>query len=150
MMRDNPVPAALIAVGAGWLLANARRDRRHEPDMDTDDNPYWGEMRTHTRTGPSLASVRRSGQQAQAHLHRMTSENPLLVGGGALLIGAAFGLALPETARENSLMGETRDTLVDRAQQMASDTAERLQDTASGVAKAAGDVADSLTPRPRG
>ena len=147
MMRENPVPAALIAVGAGWLLANARRGRQRENETDMDANPYWREMNTHKRPAMSMASVRRSGHQAQAHLHRVTSENPLLVGGGALLIGAAFGLALPETERENSIMGETRDTLVDRAQEMAGTAAERLQETATGVAKAAGDVADSLSSR---
>ena len=30
------------------------------------------------------------------------------------MLGAAFGLAVPETERENEWMGETRDSLVDR------------------------------------
>jgi hypothetical protein len=157
MMRDNPVPTALIAVGAGWLLANARRDRRRESgDTDVDrgtglqTDPYWREMKTHRRHGMDMTSIRRSGQDAQAHLRRVTSENPLLVGAGALLVGAAFGLAVPETEPENALMGEARDSVVERAQQMASDAAGRLQDEARGVADAAGRAVDSLTPRSQG
>jgi len=155
MMRDNPVPAALVAVGAGWLLANARRNRRHENDdmdmdMEVDADRYWGDANTYRRRALDMSSVRRTGQQAQAQLQRMTSNNALLVGAGALLIGAAFGLALPETEPENALMGDARDSLVDRAQQAASDAAERLQSQASSVADAAGEMADSLSPRSQG
>ena len=82
---------------------NAETEHR----MRTD--PYWREMSTHDRPGTDLSALRRGGQQARAQLHRMASENPLLVAAGAVLIGAAFGLALPETERENSLMGEARD-----------------------------------------
>jgi hypothetical protein len=149
MMRDNPVPAALIAVGAGWLLANARRGRQRD-DRDMHVNEYWREMHTHRQPAMDMSSVRRTGQQAQAHVRRMASENPLLVGAGALLIGAAFGMALPETERENSLMGEARDSLVDRAQQMASDAASRIEEQAGGVADAARDMAESLAPRSQG
>jgi hypothetical protein len=136
MMRDNPIPAALIAFGAGWLLANARRGRQRK-DSDMNVNEYWREMHAH-RPAMDMPSVRRTVQQAQAQaqVRRMVSENPLLVGAGALLIGAAFGLALPETERENSLMGETRDSLVDRAQQMASDAAARIREHVSGDTEA--------------
>ena len=149
MMRDNPMPVALLAVGAGWLLANARRGQQRDVG-DMNVNEYWREMHTHRQPSMDMSSVRRTGQQAQAHVQRMASDNPLLVGAGALLIGAAFGLALPETERENALMGETRDSLVDRAQQMASDAAGRIQEQVGSVADAAGDMADSLAPRSQG
>jgi len=152
MVRENPIPAALIAIGTGWLLANAGGSRRRvSANMDSSQTDrYWREMNTHGRSDMDIAPVRRGGRHAQAYLQRMTSENPLLVGAGALLIGAAFGLALPETQRENELMGEARDSLVDRAQQVASHAAERLQEQASGVADAAGGVADSLRPSSQG
>ena len=153
MMRDNPVPTALIAVGAGWLLVNARGNgQRQSPTMPTarETEPHWrGEMNggeTNPGSSMDLSSVRRGGRQAQAQMHRMTSENPLLVGAGALLIGAAFGLALPETEGENSLMGDARDSVVDRAQRMASDAAGRLQEQASGMAYATDDIAGATSP----
>ena len=149
MMRDNPIPVALLAVGAAWLLANARRGQpRDASDMHV--NEYWREMHTHRPPAMTMSPVRRSGQRALAHVQRMTSESPLLVGVGALLIGAAFGLALPETERENALMGETRDSLVERAQQMASDAAGRIQEQVGSFADAAGDMADSLASRSQG
>jgi hypothetical protein len=73
----------------------------------------------------------------------MMRDNPVLVGAGALLLGAAFGMAVPETEAENEWLGETRDSVVERAQQMASDAASKVQETASQVASTAGSIADS-------
>jgi hypothetical protein len=60
----------------------------------------------------------------------MMQDNPLLVGAGALVLGAAFGLAIPETERENELMGEARDSMVERAQDMARNAASQVQNVA--------------------
>jgi len=64
--------------------------------------------------------------------HALTT-NPLAVGAVALALGTAVGLTLPQTERENELMGEARDTLVDRAQEVASNTFEKVQRVASEV-----------------
>jgi len=77
--------------------------------------------------------VSRTGRRAQNQLQRMTRDNPLAVGAGALLLGALVGLAIPETERENEWLGETRDSLVDKAQQMAQDATNRAQDAAADL-----------------
>jgi hypothetical protein len=63
----------------------------------------------------------------------MTRENPLAVGAGALLLGALAGLAIPETERENELLGETRDSMVDKAQEVARTATTRVQDAAGDL-----------------
>jgi hypothetical protein len=63
----------------------------------------------------------------------MTRENPLAVGAGALLLGAVVGLAIPETEKENELLGETRDSVMDKAQQMAKTATSRAQDAAADL-----------------
>ena len=68
------------------------------------------------------------------------ADNPLAVGAIAAGIGAAIGFALPETERENELMGQSRDAMVDRAQDLARDAAERVTNAADSV-KGAGDQA---------
>lgn len=45
----------------------------------------------------------------------MLDENPLALGAGALIAGLCLGLLLPSTQRENELLGETRDSLMDQA-----------------------------------
>jgi hypothetical protein len=56
---------------------------------------------------------------------RVLRESPLAVGAVTLALGTAVGLALPQTARENQLMGEARDSLLERAQDFAQETVER-------------------------
>jgi ElaB/YqjD/DUF883 family membrane-anchored ribosome-binding protein len=60
-------------------------------------------------------------------------ESPLAVGAVALALGAAVGLAAPQTRAENEWMGEARDTLVDKAQSAAHDTIEQAQQVAQKV-----------------
>ncbi len=62
---------------------------------------------------------------------RVLRENPLAVGAVALALGAAVGLALPQTQRENQLMGEARDTLIERAQDLAQETIGKVQNVAT-------------------
>ena len=77
--------------------------------------------------------VQRTTRRAQSQLQRAINENPLAVGAAAVILGAAVGLALPETEHENEWMGETRDTVLDKAQDVARTTAERVKDAASDV-----------------
>jgi hypothetical protein len=93
-----------------------------------------GMSRARDYTRDATLRARRASRQAQNQLQRMTRENPLAVGAGALLLGAAVGLALPETERENELLGEARDSMVDRAQEMARSAAARAQETAANLA----------------
>jgi len=83
--------------------------------------------------GEAMETVQRRGRQAQNELQRMMHDNPLLVGAGALAVGAVIGLALPETERENEWMGDARDTVIERAETMARDAAAKVQDAAGDV-----------------
>lgn len=78
-----------------------------------------------------------AGEQAQVYmqqtgqqLQRRLEDNPLLFGGVALAVGALVGLALPETRRENEMMGEWRDEVIHSAQEVAHDAVDRAQHVA--------------------
>src|SRR4029078_6082107 len=62
-----------------------------------------GEIASRTKeyASETAESMRRVARRRQNQLQRMVQENPLLVGAGALMLGAAFGLAIPETETEN-------------------------------------------------
>ena len=62
---------------------------------------------------------------------RVLRTNPLAVGAVTLALGTAIGLALPQTQRENQLMGEARDTVLERAQALAQETVEKVQHVAT-------------------
>lgn len=80
-------------------------------------------------------------------LNRWVRENPLAVGAAAVAVGAIIGAAIPETERERELVGETRDRLIGKAQQMASQTVEQV---ASAIPGASGGSASEHSGSSRG
>ena len=82
-------------------------------------------------------------QRANDQLQRMLSQNPLTVGALALGVGAAIGLALPQTSREHEVMGEARDTLVEKAQEKAGEAQEKVQRVAEEAQSAAKSEAEN-------
>lgn len=83
-------------------------------------------------TASSVAGqVGGAAEHAGVSMQRALQTNPLAVGAVVLALGAAVGLALPQTERENQLLGEARDTLVEKAQGMAQETMGKVQQIAT-------------------
>ena len=94
--------------------------------------------RTREQADRAQAQAQEQAQRAQGGFERALQENPLAVGIAAMGIGAAVGLAIPSTAKESELMGETRDKLANRAQrqvQVASQRAQRVAQEARSAAE---------------
>lgn len=70
-------------------------------------------------------------QRTRSWFEQTWNDNPLLVAGAALALGTVVGLVIPETEVEDKLMGETRDSLVQKAQGVAQDTVRKAQDAAT-------------------
>lgn len=120
----------------------ATRAKDYASDVTSRAREYAGDAseraseyvdRAQEYAGEAMGTVQRRGRQAQNELQRMMNDNPLLVGAGALALGAVIGMALPETERENEWMGEARNQVFDRAQHMARDAASRVQDAAGDM-----------------
>jgi hypothetical protein len=62
-----------------------------------------------------------------SRLRQAIEQNPMALGLVAVAVGGAVALAAPETRRENELLGEARDTLIDRAQTSAQTAVEKVQ-----------------------
>ncbi len=84
-------------------------------------------------------------RRVEDRFRRTLHENPLAVGAVALAVGAAVGLAIPETRAEHQLMGETRDQLVDKVQDVAQQTMGKVQETVQHVTEQAKDVVHQAT-----
>lgn len=114
-----------VAQRAGeW--ADTARERAGE--LGSGARARVGELGTRTRERMSDLGIRAREQtrRARGGLERMMDENPLALAAGAAVLGLAIGLLVPESERENRLMGATRDSLVDRAET----TARRVKDAA--------------------
>ena len=70
--------------------------------------------------------AREQGRRARGGIGHTMDDNPLALVAGAAILGLAMGLLVPESDRENRLMGPARDQLVDRART----TASRVKDAA--------------------
>ena len=86
-------------------------------------------------------TARQTTRRAQLKFNDVLQDNPLMLGAAAALIGAAIGMSIPATDAENQLMGEARDAVVDKAQNLATDAATKVSDAASNVQQAAGRAA---------
>ena len=171
-IRENPVPAAIAAASIAWIAFSGRRSsNRLSPAIygstrdgeafvretviseDVDDatelGPYnagVGFEAARARVRDSGTRVRHATSHAGTRLQRFVRDNPLAAGAVAAAVGATVGMALPETRRENEVMGSARDAVVNRAQDAARQAAERVQDAAQRVGDVAGDTARSMAP----
>lgn len=197
--RQNPVPAALIGLGLGWLLVeswNNTPERRYSQWRE--EYPTGGQYRYYEPgdryrsqsmvrqtfgeaqekvsevAGQAQEKVTELGSQAQEKVQQLGHQvqdtaqraveqvgemgsqareqvmylgdqaqeqmrrakgqfwdlmesNPLMVGAGALALGVVVGLSIPETRYEHRLMGETRDNLLDKAQEAGQETMQKVE-----------------------
>lgn len=86
--------------------------------------------------------ARYQARRAKGQFDTMLDENPLAVGAAALALGMVVGLSVPETRYENRMMGPMRDNLVDKAQQVAEDTMQKVERVAEEAGRTIQDEAD--------
>jgi DNA segregation ATPase FtsK/SpoIIIE-like protein len=183
-IRQNPVPAAMAAMGIGWLVVRMRDSGQARSDQwryDSSGRSYgrYGEygggdgrgygnggsgqdplLRARSAAeqatssaqqlaGQAIDDAQQAGadiqrniqhaagsavdatqdkvQQAQWQFDRTLSQNPLALGALAIGVGAAVGLALPETQKERELYAEPREQLVSKVSETASQALEQAE-----------------------
>jgi hypothetical protein len=144
-VRNNPVPAVMAGIGLAWLWfsdrGNGRSDgweRSYRSDRNAGRNTTerWRESARSEQGVMDRASEigERSGEmmrRGRNNLELMIRDYPLAVGAAAAVLGATLGMVVPETERENALMGEARETAVERAQEAATGAASRVKEAAA-------------------
>jgi ElaB/YqjD/DUF883 family membrane-anchored ribosome-binding protein len=194
--RDNPVPLALIGIGAGWLLYNSKRRSTSRGDAERDaigyESAYTGEgsytrahepgitqraresashavdsvservsqvgesMRTKTsdavhhlsevasgvseRVGEVAGSVSRGAHRAEERASSAAmraryqyEETPWVGAAVAIALGAAAGMSIPSSRREQELLGDRRDELLGRAREIGREKLAAVRRVAEGV-----------------
>jgi ElaB/YqjD/DUF883 family membrane-anchored ribosome-binding protein len=103
MVREHPLPALTVGLGLGWLAVEGARAGSRLPLPRK-----WRRARQ---------ALRHAGTAAGAQIE----ERPLAVGVAALALGLLAGVALPATRREDQLLGDARDDLLDSAREAGRD-----------------------------
>ena len=154
--RMNTVAGAMVGIGAAWLLIDRWRKstrqqhwrherrssyRQHGSDYDDQFDTWSSEDMAGSGYEGASATARQIRDRAtettdrvRSGFERLLQSNPLMVGAAAVAVGATIGLALPETESENEWLGETRDSMMEHAQEVASQVRQAAGDIAGQVA----------------
>lgn len=200
-IKHNPGPAALAALGIGWLFMSGKESGGQTQVSHSTTTGSMGESLgsvghqaqekagevagTVQETAGSVAGQVQSGmstaaeqvqetagqvaeqaqqvvtgaagqvqqaagqvtttvQRAPGRLRHMVEENPVPLGLVALALGGAAALAVPETRKEQQLMGEARDALVQTAQAKGQEVVEKAQNVVEGMQTAVEGVEETV------
>jgi hypothetical protein len=134
------------ATSAGHKVADAASSAGHKvSDMAGSVREHASDL-THGARDKATAlgySTRYQARRAQTGFWQMMEENPLAVGIATLTLGVLAGLSLPSTRKENELMGETRDKLVDRIEEAGREALEKGKQVAETAVETIKDEAES-------
>ena len=169
-LKQHPVPTALAGLGAAWWLMDRKRTAssaggwsgggsRYPADYASYGSRDWPEQRNSTlrgmagdaaetaselagRTEQTVAEYAARAQEtvgeytdrAQTEFDRLLRDNPLALGAVAVAVGAAVGMAIPETHGERVMIGEAGHQLVEKAQNLAQDAVDKVRQVASDQA----------------
>lgn len=136
-IRENPIPAALIGIGLGWILFNGKRDRshayghRHDLSSDTTGLGYVGDI---SATTPRLQQDDAAGGLGASISHE---------DGGNGVIDRVRGHV--STVRDGAAgaLGSSRERLsgvASSARERISEVASRTTERVSGVRESVSDV----------
>jgi ElaB/YqjD/DUF883 family membrane-anchored ribosome-binding protein len=109
------------ASSAGHKVADVADNVRHRAsDLGHTTREKASELKYRTREKASELKYRTRTQarQAQTGFWQLMEENPMAVGIATLALGVLAGLSLPSTRKEDELLGETRDRVIDRIEEV--------------------------------
>ena len=103
------------------------------------------------RVSDLTGSARTQVARAKEGVDYMLREQPLALGAIGVAIGAVVAAMTPRTRKEDELMGETRDRLVDQAKEVGKEKLEQAKEVANVAVGTVTKEAEkrSLTPRRR-
>jgi hypothetical protein len=148
---NNPLPVALLGTGLAWLMVAGRRssgggDRGGQEAAnevaegaaaETTADKAGAMAETMQRTGAATKAAAQRTLQSGSTLIDFCREQPLVLAGVGIAMGAIIGALLPATAAENRLMGETSDRVKERARDLASQQHEAAGESAAKSAEQA-------------
>jgi ElaB/YqjD/DUF883 family membrane-anchored ribosome-binding protein len=135
---SGPVDQAIsTAQGAAQNMASQAQDTAQNIASQVQGTAQGVASQVGDTAGQVAGTAQYGAQQAVGGMQQMIEERPLAVAAVALGIGAAVGLALPQTPQENEWMGDARQSLMETAQQKAQETVLKVQAVAGDAMDAA-------------
>jgi len=143
-IQQNPVPAALAGVSVAWLVRSWDRGNTSYGSYSGATDVTYAYPRGHedgeegpTRVvGQALTKVDHLGREMPDRAGGLVKDKPLVMGALALGLGAAAGLAVPNTEAEGQLMGGARDQIFQQTASAMQGAREQVQRVAEDAKQA--------------
>jgi hypothetical protein len=139
-IRRNPLPAAMAAVGIGWLLTRGgdrRSDARSLAAWEADTGRWTGTGSTRSangngeglgeKVGSAADQASRQARTAGSDLVGAIEREPLVAGAVAVAIGAAAAMLLPPTDIERNVVGPTGQKVLSAVEDVAGQRMEAMR-----------------------
>lgn len=126
-MSDAAITAKDAVMGATSTAKEAVADAKER----VVDATSAARERASELSGQARERARYQARQAQMGFWQSMEERPLAIGAAALALGVVAGLMVPSTRKEDELMGETRDRLMERAKEVGEEALEKGKQVAS-------------------
>lgn len=157
-VKNNPLPVALVGLGVAWLMATGKNPPQHghassgpglgERAGEVKDRMTQSVRSVRDRVASATDSARHQTERARSSMQYVMREQPLALGAVGLAIGAVLAAMAPRTRKEDELMGETRDQLMEKAKEAGKEAVQKATDVATkvGVHHSYGDAPTQTVP----
>jgi hypothetical protein len=127
-VKTHPLPATLTGIGIAWLMAVGNRQPAQPSSYNT--GPGIGERMQSAKERASQigSSARQQLDRARGGWDSMLNEHPLALGAIGVAIGAVVAAMAPRTEKEDRLMGQARDGMLDKAKQAGTEKLEQMKE----------------------
>jgi ElaB/YqjD/DUF883 family membrane-anchored ribosome-binding protein len=133
-VKHHPLPVTLVGIGIAWLMATGRQQQSAGSSSSKLSEGTQAVRERMSQAGSSISDLGQSARQrfgdltdsaryqverAKDSIDYMMREQPLALGAIGVAIGAVIAAMAPRTRKEDELMGDTRDQLIDQAKEVA-------------------------------
>ena len=128
-LKTHPLPATLTGIGIAWLMAVG--NKQPAPSSSYDTGPGIGDRMQSAKERASQlgSSARQQLDRARGGWDSMLNEHPLALGAIGLAIGAVCAAMAPRTEKEDKLMGQARDGMLEKAKQAGTEKLEQMKES---------------------
>ena len=144
-LRARKARAEMRARGAKNRAYRRASEMMERINAGTEDMSAEARRRVHAARMRAIDAQHRVEQEMSrrsAQAREFANDQPLLAGALAMAVGAAIGAALPRTRMENEAVGEYRDQLMDEADRVFREEAEKLRHVAQAAVSEGQDIAE--------
>jgi len=145
-LRDS-VREASARIGAVTQSASDTFEEIRERASDAYDRAARSARRATASVGTAATQARQNVGGLSREFVDLCKEQPILIAGIGLALGATLGALLPETTAENRLMGAASDDVKSRARRLSGKVKESAQSVYDEAKEAAGTVMESQENR---